>query len=144
MSYRRIYLGDVARPPAGLVGTQRNCWHFGGGGKTFNFRELPESRMGRAMARCNWHAPAVKIVGVRSRSHHDWKSTKRAVKGAKLAVHETPRLPTNPADGSQPEIDKGMLRACCPGALRTKGRKVASKKHAKVPLQRTGRQKGNK
>ena len=37
-----------------------------------------------------------------------------------------------------------MLRFGCATAPRTKGRKVASKKHAEAPLQRTGRQKGNK
>jgi hypothetical protein len=39
---------------------------------------------------------------------------------------------------------KGVLRIACSRAPRTKGRKVASKKHAEAPLQRAGRQKGHK
>jgi hypothetical protein len=37
-----------------------------------------------------------------------------------------------------------VLRIGCSRAPRTKGRKVASKKHAEPPFQRTGRQKGHK
>jgi hypothetical protein len=50
----KICIFGIGENESALAVLEATC----GVGKTFNFRKLPESRTGRAMARCNWHAPA--------------------------------------------------------------------------------------